>query len=260
MTARITIERDRVDSTQDEIRRHFQQHPSSGGFVWARADEQNSGRGRQGRTWLGTQGALMISAGFTLPSELAVRPFLLPFLAGLSLFDSIEEAGGDLQRCLLKWPNDLICVRKREGETVDFAKLAGILCETQGSRRMIVGWGVNLTKGAIEVPASSSLLQERIFNASNVPAPRELASRLMNRFEARVSDWLSQGTSFEDLFLREFESRHLTPLIGCTGDLADGRTARIVGLAEDGALRVRGEGEGHDTKVVSGAFTLKSHA
>ena len=108
------------------------------GPLWFRADRQDTGRGRLGRSWDSPIGNLFISLLLTDP---AANPRVLPQLAhvaGVALAEAVAVVTGDPALCRLKWPNDLLC---------GAAKVAGILVEgtrhPDGRTACVIGWGVN---------------------------------------------------------------------------------------------------------------------
>ena len=110
----------------------------------ASADEQTSGRGREGRAWTAPRGhALLFSLGFRptwLPPD---RVWRLAAIASGAMAEAAEAAAGSRPGSIqLKWPNDLV-VDDRSG----IRKLAGVLGETDGlgthDPRAVVGIGIN---------------------------------------------------------------------------------------------------------------------
>lgn len=107
------------------------------------ADAQRAGRGRRGRTWFSPPGAGMYlscvvrndAGGWPLP--------LVTLAAGVAAAQSITNTTG--LPVELKWPNDVVT-----GDA--WRKLAGILCESSGTRgrvdAVVVGIGVNLRPAA----------------------------------------------------------------------------------------------------------------
>lgn len=127
---------DEVTSTMDVARDLIPTLKEGAGVVCALS--QSAGRGRQGRRWSSTQGAMMATFLFQTSQPVAsLSGYSL--VVGLGLVDAFERFGAPLQ---LKWPNDLVVVR--DGS---LRKVGGILIEVQelGARRVIlVGVGVNL--------------------------------------------------------------------------------------------------------------------
>ncbi len=96
------------------------------------ADEQTSGRGRQGRTWSAPPGSALLMS-------LVVRELepTLPLAAAVAICRALPAD------CRIKWPNDVWVERR---------KLAGILVEGRPQQ----GWavlGIGLNVSATEFPA-----------------------------------------------------------------------------------------------------------
>jgi BirA family transcriptional regulator, biotin operon repressor / biotin---[acetyl-CoA-carboxylase] ligase len=118
----------RTTSTQQEARRLIETGIARLGDAIV-ADEQTSGRGRFGRTWVSPRGGLY--ATIILGSD----P-LLSLKAGLALVNVLRRAGVFAE---LKWPNDLL---------VENLKIAGILIEAS-KEFSLVGIGLNLTSAPL---------------------------------------------------------------------------------------------------------------
>src|SRR3972149_2312270 len=101
---RQVIHRDSLGSTNDLAR----QLASEGApeIVLISADQQTTGRGRLGRTWVtppATALAISLLTRPVIPAQQAIR---LTMLAGLAAVEGIEQATG--LRLDLKWPNDIV--------------------------------------------------------------------------------------------------------------------------------------------------------
>ena len=108
---------------------------------------QTAGRGRLGRQWISRQGeslALSVLVPWVSKEHLS----WLSLVVGASLVTSLRGAG--VTRAQMKWPNDVL---------LDGAKLAGILCESLTSGRLVAGIGVNIDfpAGGGPVPGSAAL-------------------------------------------------------------------------------------------------------
>lgn len=138
-----------VSSTMDAARESICEIGTGAGVVCAL--QQSAGRGRQGRTWSSSEGALM--ATFLFQSTAPVAGFSgYSLVIGLALVDAFEKFGAQLQ---LKWPNDLVVVRNGE-----LNKVGGILIEVQdlGDRRvLLVGVGINLGRSPGDVARAASI-------------------------------------------------------------------------------------------------------
>ena len=139
----------------------------------ATADEQTSGRGREGRTWQARSGeALLLSLGFRPAWLDPDQTWRLAAIVALAMAEAAETVAGLPPGAVrLKWPNDLVLEFPFEapaGDEEDDApraaevrgtgsagrsvesrlrKLAGVLGETSGlgthDPRAIVGIGIN---------------------------------------------------------------------------------------------------------------------
>jgi BirA family biotin operon repressor/biotin-[acetyl-CoA-carboxylase] ligase len=129
---------DTLDSTNTEAAKQARLGADEGLCVIAR--RQTAGRGRHGRTWVS-------QADAGLYFSLVLRPIFAPdqlplitLMAAIALYDALKSVG---LRPDIKWVNDLL---------IGDRKIGGILAEAQESPAglaVVVGIGVNLTKGAI---------------------------------------------------------------------------------------------------------------
>lgn len=142
----------RTESTQDDARRAAGEGAPPGTiFV---ADEQDRGRGRQGRTWSAAPGSALLASVVLRPQ---VAPLALPPLAlviGLAVAEAIEARVSGVG---VKWPNDvLVRGRKVSGVLVE-AQLRGMKAES-----VIAGFGVNVRRASLpaDVAARATSLEE----------------------------------------------------------------------------------------------------
>lgn len=119
------------------------------------ADQQTAGRGRQGRSWLGSAGAFLATFLFVTDAPPTI-------LSGYSLSVGVAVSRA-LARCgviaKLKWPNDIVIV----GESKRLRKLGGILIEVQeraGLRCVLVGLGINVTSAPEDISDIAVSLSE----------------------------------------------------------------------------------------------------
>jgi BirA family biotin operon repressor/biotin-[acetyl-CoA-carboxylase] ligase len=214
------------------------------------AEQQTSGRGRQGRTWLSAPGR---SLTFSLALPLQPPAWSgLSLAVGLALAEALDPAAPDAApRIGLKWPNDLwLLDAPGRGR-----KLGGVLIETVavGERRMaVVGIGLNVLPQTLSVESNSGFacLQELW---PEVDAPAALH---------RVAPPLARA-------LKAFESQGLAPLLPAyrRRDLLLGQPVTTTqpglpeglaeGIDEQGALLVRA---GALHAVVSGEVSVRPAA
>ena len=104
------------------------------------AGEQTAGRGRRERHWISPLGAGLYFSIILRPQFDQSRWPLLTLMAAVAVHDALL-ATSSLETDI-KWPNDILVAEK---------KLCGILAETvetPASRAVVIGIGINLTKGA----------------------------------------------------------------------------------------------------------------
>lgn len=102
------------------------------GILAIRAEHQDSGRGRQGGTWVDRPGESLLVT-YLVPVTPGLGARHMAFAAGLACAETIQEVTG--VRVGLKWPNDL---------EADGAKVGGVLVETvQGVGLYGIGLNAN---------------------------------------------------------------------------------------------------------------------
>lgn len=116
---------------------------------------QESGRGRDQRTWMGGPGA-GVYASMVRPLTDARASSTLPVAVAVGLARALNRHIDD--RCRLKWPNDLL---------VEGRKLGGVLievvgCGGGGCGGAVIGFGINHRRDWVEEPSlrATSVLAE----------------------------------------------------------------------------------------------------
>ncbi|GAB4525338.1 MAG: hypothetical protein Fur0018_09690 [Anaerolineales bacterium] len=191
------------------------------------ADAQTAGRGRAGRRWYTPAGAGLAVSVVLRPAEEAASPLRLTGLGAVCIAQALRQSLGLAAQ--VKWPNDVLL----EGR-----KVAGVLVETawQGAdwQYAVLGMGVNVRSGAalpdVRFPATDieSVLGRRV--------PR---AELLYVILERLVGW-RHGLAGPD-FLQTWEM--LLAYRGETITLEMAHpphvTGTLLGLCEDGALRLR---------------------
>ena len=174
------------------------------------ADEQETGRGRMGRTWTAPAGAaLLLTLGFRPAWLAADRVWRLGATVALAMADAAEEVAGlPTGAVRLKWPNDLVVETSgpRANLTgiedagvaaallrapVMLKKLAGVLGESDGlgtdDPRVVVGIGINADWAASDFPEDIAPAMTSLREASaGRPIDRDaLLDAFMGHFEMR---------------------------------------------------------------------------
>lgn len=126
-----------VGSTMDVARKAAAAGAVDGTLV--AADEQTSGRGRLGRSWVNPPGVNLASTLILKPNKDALPQ--IPVITPLAIVRAVAEVAG--LSCGIKWPNDVVVDRGGH-----FLKLAGILIETvtgtNGEVVVFAGAGINV--------------------------------------------------------------------------------------------------------------------
>jgi BirA family biotin operon repressor/biotin-[acetyl-CoA-carboxylase] ligase len=218
---------ERFSSTMDAARNLATElAPQQSGIVLA--DEQLSGRGRQGRSWFSAKGGFAGTFVFRSEQSLAsmVGYSLVVGCVVRSVFQSLGASVG------LKWPNDVLSLDRR--------KVCGVLIElsTQaGITSVYTGIGINLLDSPAEVPESTSL-----YALSGLKfTPDEFLKRLAPELLSAWNTFRMQGFSaFREEWLLGalFSGEQLSFDVGAR--IVSGR---MVGVSDQGALLLEKDGE-----------------
>lgn len=129
-----------IDSTNSELKRRVSASKVEVCSALI-AERQTAGKGRRGRMWVNTDGALMMSISIPVSK---INPDKLPMVnhaASLAVFNSISQLDGFCvsDNTGIKWPNDVL---------LDGRKVCGILSEiiinTCEIPHAIIGIGINV--------------------------------------------------------------------------------------------------------------------
>jgi BirA family biotin operon repressor/biotin-[acetyl-CoA-carboxylase] ligase len=130
-----------ITSSTNEDAKSAAREGAPHGATWV-AEEQEAGRGRQGRTWHSPRGENLLAS---VLARLACPSARLPpvaLLAGLAVRDAVARAATGA-RVGLKWPNDVLVA-----DAAGWRKVAGVLVEaiTVGQRvdAVVIGFGINV--------------------------------------------------------------------------------------------------------------------
>ena len=209
-----------IGSTNERARELAEEGAAHGALVTA--DEQTSGRGRQGRSWA-------TPPGVAIAASLILREFddLLPLRAGLAVADIAGPSA------LVKWPNDV---------WVDGKKVAGILVEAREGWA-VLGIGVNV---AVDVSA--------------LPPDAAAVAGTLGRDESEVEATLTELLDALETRLEQEKAAALTSLRERDALLGksvrwDGGEGLGAGIDDSGALLVH-QPDGTTTALSAGEVTL----
>ena len=212
-------------------------------------DEQTTGRGRRGRTWIAPPGSSLLLSVLLRPTWLpAPDAFYLTMMAAVACVEAIEPTTG--AAITLKWPNDL---------EADGRKLGGILVETEIASGEIawavIGIGINLNWDPATIP-------ELAGSATSLAA---LLGRPVDRQELFAAVLHALDEQYRRLQAGARETIHSTwrsrlstvgrvVRVERSGEIFEGLAE---GVAQDGALVVR-DRAGIRHEVTSGEVTVRA--
>jgi BirA family biotin operon repressor/biotin-[acetyl-CoA-carboxylase] ligase len=176
---------DVVASTQDELRLLAEEGAPEGTLVIA--EQQTSGRGRMGRSWISPAGkGIWMSLLLRPPVPLPHTP-QLTLLAAVALSRAITRVVP--VTIGIKWPNDLL---------VDGKKISGILLESAAEDErllyVVVGMGISVNLDAEDYP--EELLQKAVslkMASGDVVNRSDLIAAILEEFERLYDLYLEQG-------------------------------------------------------------------
>ena len=220
-----------LDSTNSELlRREAPAH----GVAALIAERQTGGRGRRGKAWASPLAAhLYLSLSRQFSGGLA-RLGGLSLVAGVATAEALQEAGyADVR---LKWPNDLV---------VEGRKLGGLLVEGGGEHagpvRAVIGLGLNVRMPDTVAATLDQPWTDLTRLMDPAPSRNALAARLLTHLLPALDQFDVEGlTPFLGRYARFDALTGREVVVHLAGDSQIGIAA---GIAEDGALRVRVEGE-----------------
>ncbi|MBN8212873.1 MAG: biotin--[acetyl-CoA-carboxylase] ligase [Xanthomonadales bacterium] len=222
---------DRIDSTNSELLRR---QTSASGIDALFAEQQTGGRGRHGRLWASPPGSnLYLSLARRFDGGLA-RLGGLSLVVGIATADALHALGARAVR--VKWPNDLVV---DDGDSL--RKIGGVLIEggmQDGRSRAVIGLGLNVrmpedTTDAIDQPWTDlhALLGDTL------PSRTAIAAAVLASLVDAIDRFDIEGLA---PFLARFDALDALRDADVTATIGGVAHAGVaVGLAEDGALRLR---------------------
>ena len=176
------------------------------------ADEQQAGRGRQGRVWTAPPGSAVLMS--LILRDLDERHALLPLAAAVAVCEACEAASPRV-----KWPNDV---------WIDGRKVAGILIEGRPQEGWaVLGIGVNVTTESFPPELAEIATSLRLAGYETTP------SDVLATLAAALDRWIGAPSAS---VLEAWRSRDA--LKGERVRWSDGEGIAD-GIDDSGALRVR---------------------
>jgi BirA family biotin operon repressor/biotin-[acetyl-CoA-carboxylase] ligase len=214
-------------------------------FASVVAVSQTGGRGQMRRQWISPPGNLY--AALVWPEAGGALGAMAPVVVGACLADGLYGCGFSAQ---VKWPNDLL---------IDGRKVGGILLEERHGRLM-AGVGINCASS----PDAASLRRDHAAPAASLMEFGEVPGALTlwcDLVKSGQTCYLQCVALSDSCALSRFVEGRLAWLgreVFVRESGSDGFRARILGLAEDGGLRLRciDSGPGQDLTLHSGSISL----
>ena len=167
-----------LPSTNAEASRLADEGASHGEVVIA--EQQTAGRGRRGRSWVGTEGKSLLLSVVLRPQLPPQRAPELTLVAAIAVCEAARELG--VPDATIKWPNDV---------EVHGQKIAGLLLELKAEadrvHHVVLGVGVNVNQVEADLPEELRKTATSLREVRGEPLSRGLfCARLLGRLE----DWL----------------------------------------------------------------------
>lgn len=167
-----------VGSTNEELMAYAKSGHNAD-RLWLTAGEQNTGKGRRGRSWLSPPGNFHGSVFLRDPCDQQHLGFL-PLVCAVAVHQAIDGLLRD-QSCVveIKWPNDVL---------VDGAKCCGMLIEADHSDthiQAIIGCGINLIAHPDDTPYPATDFRALGLDIS----PNHVLHHLASSLDAVLAQW-----------------------------------------------------------------------
>ena len=192
--------------------------------LWLRADAQDGGRGRLGRSWESPKGNLFASTIVRL-RDTDPSPAGLAFVTAVAAYDAVRHMAPQVD-IRLKWPNDILAH--------DGSKLCGILLE-RAADAVVVGIGLNL----VWHPHNLDRKVSDLFTLGAAPLDAQTAVEVVaEAFPRYLNVWRLSGLG---TIVRHWDAHAHPRGTALSAKLPDGEEVNglYTGLDDDGALRLR---------------------
>jgi BirA family biotin operon repressor/biotin-[acetyl-CoA-carboxylase] ligase len=196
------------------------------------AVEQTAGRGQQKRQWISPPGNIHASWLWPLPEFGGTTKIdwggMLSLLVGFVFARIFKELNVAVQ---IKWPNDLL---------IDDRKFCGILVERR-ENHIVVGIGINVNHS----PEDSRLREEfavsatRLSDQNHEMSPVVLWTTLVEKGKSLFENLVQNMTPAEFIRMIDKQIAWVSKKVLIRQANADVFDAVILGLAEDGGLRIK---------------------
>ena len=176
------IHYDEVDSTNIQCRRECSNKPIEGMVIVA--EEQTSGKGRLGRSWVSPKGTGIWMSVVLTPS---IQPIVAPrttLIGAAAVYTALKDMGISTG---IKWPNDIV---------INGKKICGILTEMNAEiervNYVIMGIGINVNMESFpeEIKEKATSLKIELGNKVD---RKKLIANILNNLEDFYEDFKNTG-------------------------------------------------------------------
>ncbi len=219
------------------------------------AEYQTAGRGRfVSRKWHSAKSKNLLFTSIFLIEEIPFPYIKMPLLLGWVVSSVLWDDYNLKTR--IKWPNDIIITNNNMGNNTRIErvrKLGGILCEAKG-RYLLAGIGINCNEDFLSgSPKLERAVSIKMLTGELIDV-RSLLYALLKKMKREI--FLNYN---ESLWVKRFNETlygvgkvvRVIHFPGNSSSMGENLEGKIVGIANDGSLILRVEGEGN-VKVTSG--------
>lgn len=179
------IQYESIDSTNLEAHRYLEKNSVSNP-IWLIAEQQTSGRGRMGSSWVSAKGNLFSTLIYPIVWDLKILP-MLSCLVALAVHETISFYINSTNKIQIKWPNDIL---------INNAKISGVLIENalSGNKKYsIIGIGINVVSSPQLVDYETSYINQYLNDKTDVSKvflnlKNNLEEKLNNYSEVNIDD------------------------------------------------------------------------
>lgn len=197
------------------------------------AEQQTSGRGREGRKWWSGAGALTFSLALA-PANMSLAPRHWPAMSlttALAVCDTLEIVAPN-EQVRIKWPNDVLLQGR---------KMAGVLLDSRrtadgSADRIVIGIGINVNNSFRDAPDELQAIGISLCDAIGAPHDR---TQLLLAFLDALRTRSQQLANEESELVAAWNSRNALASCEVAIQTGDGLLTGVCDeFAPDGSLRV----------------------
>lgn len=212
------------------------------------SEEQTSGRGRLGRSWVAPK---LKGVWMSIILKPDTDPLNIPKVTQVGAAAVVKALQQFNIAAQVKWPNDII---------INGKKVCGILTEMSGELNVvnyvIMGIGINVNMDENEIsrdilPTATSIKIETGIKLKR----KELVSSLLNNFELLYKEFESKGTIDETVKICKENSALIGKDVRIISRSKE-TLGRAIDLSDDGELVVQ-YNDGNIEKIISGEISIR---